>query len=68
MKTNEIIRQLRLDSGMTQGELAEKIGYKSKASIHLFENGERKLTFDTAIALARLFDVPLEYLAGDCTR
>ena len=37
----EKIKQFRMQAGMSQQELAEKLGYKSGTAISLIESGER---------------------------
>ena len=43
MNVSYWIRRRRELLGMTQEELAKKLGYKSKSSINKIENGRRKL-------------------------
>ena len=48
-----IIRARRKEIGMTQEELAHKLGYKSKVSINKIELGLQKLPSDKIGAVAR---------------
>ena len=66
MKNNsfqENLKELRLEKGIGQVELAEKIGV-SKGIISLWENGKREPTLSSLIALAKYFDVSLDVLVG----
>lgn len=40
---HEKIRELRLDRGMTQAELAKATGYSSRGAITLIEKGQRDI-------------------------
>ena len=57
------LRQLRMEFGMTQQDVADCIGV-SKQYYGMIENGERKQKMDIEMAtkLAKLFDVPLELI------
>ncbi len=57
------IKALRLDLGLTQKELANKIGSTPK-SIWAYENGTAKPPYDVLIEYAKLFDVSTDYLLG----
>lgn len=46
------IRRVREKAGISQGELARRIGYSSPASISHFETGERRLTVEDLIKIA----------------
>lgn len=39
----EIIRKRRLELGMTQAELAKKVGYTSKVAVTMIENGNNSI-------------------------
>ncbi len=59
----EILKALRLEKGVGQVELAEKIGV-SKGIISLWENGLREPTLNSLIKLSQYFDVSIDFLAG----
>lgn len=62
MKFGEKVKQLRMEKGWTQDELARKLG-KSKRTVVGYENGEtypRKR--EVYSVLAELFDVDVNYL------
>ena len=65
-RIGRIIRDLRTSAGMTQEELAHRIGYKSKVSINKIESGQRSLTRDKIKDIAEIFGVsPLLILGYD---
>lgn len=57
------IKALRIQHGLKQSELAEKVGL-GRTSITLIENGERAASIEVAYALADCFDVTTDYLLG----
>lgn len=57
------IRDLREDSDKTQIELAEYIGTSSQ-HYGKYENGNAEIPFERAIALAKYYNVSLDYIAG----
>lgn len=59
------IKARRQDLGMTQAELAEKIGYKSKTTITRIERGEIDLPQSKIVSFARALDTTVNYLLGD---
>ena len=58
------IAALRIQKGMTQEELGERLG-KSKSAISNYENGFNIPTFPVMLELARIFNVNLSFLAGE---
>ncbi len=59
----ELLRELRLEKGLSQTELAKQLGV-GKSIISSWELNQSDPSFTNAIKIARLFDVSLEYLAG----
>ena len=59
----ETLKELRLERKVNQVELAQAIGV-SKGIISLWENGLREPTLTNLVALAKYFDVSIDYLAG----
>ena len=59
----ERIKQLRKEIGMTQTELAEKIGV-TKGTVSTWETDSRKPTFGKLIKLCDLFDKDPGYVMG----
>ena len=62
MNFGDKLKRLRLASGLTQDELAAKLG-TSKQSISRYENSEREPNIRTAKAIASALNVSLEELA-----
>jgi len=63
MKFNEILKNLRIEKGLTYEELAKQIGY-SKAIIGFWENAQKQPTMNALIKLADYFNVSIDYLVG----
>lgn len=57
------VKKRRLELGLSQDELATKMGYQSRTSINKIENG-RAVTQKIAIRLAAALDVSASYLMG----
>lgn len=57
------LKELRTNSGLTQGELAEKLSL-TKSVISAYENDIRLPSFDVLLALSRIFKVSTDYLLG----
>ena len=66
MKIGERIRALRLDAGMTQEELAQRIGLK-KQNISRYENSRVEPNIRTAKRIAEALGVSLEEMAVGVT-
>ena len=58
-----VFKQLRLASGYTQQEMAEKLGI-SRSTIGMYETGAREPDFETLEAIADFFNVDIDYLLG----
>jgi len=59
----EHIRELRIQRGMTQVDLAKRLGV-SKSVISSYENGVHLPPYDILIRLSALFGVSCDYLLG----
>lgn len=57
------LKQIRVDAGMTQKQLAERIGV-AKSVISYYEQGERFPSYDVLIKIARTFHVTTDFLLG----
>lgn len=57
------LKELRIEKGIGQIELAKAINV-SKGIISLWENGLREPKLSNLIALAKFFEVSLDYLVG----
>ena len=58
-----VLKQLRTSAGMTQEELAKRLGV-SRSTIGMYESGSRKPDPDALEAIADLFNVDIDYLLG----
>lgn len=58
-----ILKQLRLQKGLTQPQLAERLGI-SRSAISMYERGEREPDTATMETIAALFGVDMNYLYG----
>lgn len=63
MNIGERVKNLREQKGMTQSELADKLGYKSKSSVAHIENG-RDIPRSMVVQLAEILDTTPAYLMG----
>ena len=64
MTMGEKIKNRRKVLGMTQQELAEKMGFKTRSNISLIEQGERNIPANKIKKLAKILDISPEYLVG----
>lgn len=56
------LRDRREALGLTQEEMAQKLGYKSKNTYSLKERGLRKICIEEAIEMAKILKCPVEEL------
>lgn len=63
MTIGERIKKLRIEQGLTQEEVAFKMGYKSRSSYNKMENSN-SLSLDKVEKLANIFGVSPAYLMG----
>lgn len=64
MTFGERILKLRTEKGMTQDELAQKLGYKSRSSIAKIENGVRDVPRSQIVELAKALGTTPSVLMG----
>lgn len=62
-KFPERLKLLRKEMGLTQTELAEKLGLK-QATVAKLEKGERTPYIDYFIELAKFFNCTIDFLVG----
>ena len=60
---NQIVKDLRLEAGLTQKELADKMGVH-QSKISNFETGFIEPDIAALVKLGDIFDVSLDYLCG----
>ena len=58
------IRQRRLELGLTQLDLAKRMGYKSKSTINKVENGINDVNQSTIVKYAKALETTVAYLMG----
>ena len=60
---NKRLKLLRLESGLSQKEVAKNIGITTSAYSN-YEQGIREPSVDIIVALCKFFDVSADYLLG----
>ncbi len=63
MNFAERLRELRIQRGFSQVELAKKLGL-SNSTISMYERGEREPDFDTLDLIGDFFNVDVNFLLG----
>ena len=58
------VKQLRTEAGLSQSELAQRIGYSSKTAISKIENDTLDINRSTVVALAKALNTTPIYLLG----
>jgi len=61
------IKMLRKELGLTQEELAIKLGLKGKSSIANYEKGTISPSDDIKLQMSKLFNCSIDYLMGNST-
>ena len=64
MEIGDRIRKRREELGMSQEELAKKIGYKSRSSINKIENDGRGLPQSKILLIAKSLETTPDFLLG----
>lgn len=57
----ERITKLRVDKGLSQTQLSQKLGVK-RSIVSYYESGDRLPSYDVLIEMSRVFGVTLDYL------
>ena len=57
------LKELRLEKGWTQKEMAEKLGLNSVTYLH-YEKGQREPPLSLLADMATFFEVSVDYLLG----
>ncbi|MBQ8371437.1 MAG: helix-turn-helix transcriptional regulator [Clostridia bacterium] len=63
MSVYQKLKDLREDADKSQEEIAKIIG-TSQSYYAQYENGKRSIPFERVVALARYYNVSLDYIAG----
>jgi len=61
------LKKLRMESGLTQKELAKKIGV-SRATVAGYETKGKEPSYDTLIKIAKALNCSLDYLTGNTNK
>lgn len=64
MSTGQIIKKLRESHGMSQEDLAKRLGYKTKSAVSKIESDMRDVSQSTISDLSRIFNVSPSYILG----
>jgi transcriptional regulator with XRE-family HTH domain len=65
MPLGDRIKQLRTELGLSQAELAQRVGSTDARQISRYENGRITPSLDAVARLAQALDVSLDYLVFD---
>ncbi len=60
----EMLRKLRQDAGLTQKQLADRLGI-SKSTVSFYEQSIRSPSSDVLLRIARVFHISTDYLLGE---
>lgn len=63
MLINESVKECRISRGLTQEDLAEKLGVSKRYVIYM-EQGDKKIPVDRLIQMADIFGCSLDELVG----
>jgi len=63
MEFKDIVRDLRIEHGMTQQQLADELHF-SMSIINKWENGKKNPSVEAIKILAKYFNVSADYLLG----
>ena len=58
------IKKRRIELGMSQDELAERMGYKSRSTIAKIENGTNDVVQSNIVKFSEVLNVSIAYLMG----
>lgn len=64
MELNQRIRNRRIEIGLSQDELAKRLGYKSRSTINKIELGINDIPQSKVVAFAQALDTTSAYLLG----
>ena len=59
----ERLKELRLEQGKTQDQVAKDLGIFSISYLH-YEKNQREPSFEILVAIAKYFKISLDYLFG----
>ena len=56
------LKAARKAAGLTQGQIASLLGYRSKGQYCMLERGQRRITIEMAFRIASILNKPIEEL------
>ena len=62
MDLGQIIKEIRIERGLTQEQLAKKMGYSSRQAICKVERGKENITINRIEKFAEALNVSLSYI------
>lgn len=65
MNIGDRIKSKRMEIGLSQEELASKVGYSSRSSVNKIEAGTRQPQADDLVKFAKALDTSVDYLVGN---
>lgn len=68
MTIAQAIRQAREAAGMSQGELARRVGFRGKTSIAHIEAGRKRIYADDLLKVAAILEVDLNRLRDEARK
>ncbi len=67
IKIGSIIKKYRVEAGLTQMGLAQKLGYEIPQFISLIENGHSKAPLNVVAQLIQIIDIPEQIILAALT-
>lgn len=64
MTLGDVLKEARLAKGLSQAQVAKKLGYSSPQFIFLMESGKSKLPFNKISAICRILDLDKNDVVG----
>lgn len=64
-KLNEKIKEIRLENGMSQDQMAKALGYANRSAINKIESGQRGISYDKLLILIRNYMLDLKDISED---
>ncbi len=61
---HKLLKELRIIKGLTQAQLGKALGYKTHGLIAQWESGRVFPAIENLIAIAKFFNVSVDYLVG----
>jgi transcriptional regulator with XRE-family HTH domain len=65
MPLSDRIKQLRTEAGLSQADLAQRVGGSDARQISRYENGRITPSLDATIRIAQALNISIDYLAID---